>query len=62
MLLSHALAEARARGLTSVWLETGSSDEFAAARRLYERAGFVLTGPFGDYTEDPFSVFMTLTL
>jgi putative acetyltransferase len=62
MLLNHALAQARARGLTSVWLETGSTAEFLAARRLYESVGFVETGPFGEYTDDPFSVFMTLTL
>ena len=61
-LLDHALAQARARGLTSVWLETGSTDEFLAAHRLYESAGFVRTGPFEDYADDPFSVFMTLTL
>lgn len=62
MLLRHALAQARARGLASVWLETGSSGEFLAAQRLYESEGFTRTGPFGDYTDDPFSVFMTLTL
>lgn len=58
-LLEHLVAEARARGMTSLWLETGSSPAFEPALRLYERAGFVRTGPFGDYTDDPFSVFLT---
>lgn len=58
-LLDHLVAEARARGMTSLWMETGSSPAFEPALRLYERAGFVRTGPFGDYTDDPFSVFLT---
>jgi len=33
--------------------------EFEPARQLYARAGFTVCGPFGDYTDDPNSVFMT---
>jgi len=29
---------------------------------LYAAEGFVECGPFGDYVDDPFSVFMTLDL
>ena len=29
---------------------------------LYERFGFVMCGPFADYVDDPWSVFMTLEL
>jgi len=58
-ILDHLLAEARARGLRSVWLETGSSPPFLPALRLYESAGFRRCGPFGEYREDPFSLFMT---
>lgn len=61
-ILEHLVAEAKARGLTSLWLETGSTEPFAPALRLYERAGFVRCGPFGSYTHDPFSVFMTRTI
>ena len=61
-MLRHLLAEARARGMRTLWLETGSTDDFVPARRLYASEGFVETGPFGDYPENPFSVFMTLTL
>lgn len=35
---------------------------FAPARGLYARFGFMLCGPFGDYIEDPNSVFMTREL
>src|SRR6187402_2406423 len=34
-LLRHILTEARARGMTSLWLETGTSEDFLPAQRLY---------------------------
>jgi putative acetyltransferase len=43
-------------------LETGSWAYFAPARALYERHGFVECAPFGEYREDPNSVFMTVVL
>jgi putative acetyltransferase len=58
-ILEHILAEARARRMRSLWLETGSGPAFISALRLYERAGFERCGPFDRYVEDPFSVFMT---
>lgn len=58
-MLEHLIAEARARGLETLWLETGSVEAFVPALKLYESAGFVRCGPFDDYTDDPFSVFMT---
>jgi putative acetyltransferase len=61
-MLVHILAEARQRGMTSLWLETGSAPAFVPAISLYESAGFVRCGPFGDYVDDPFSVFMTRSL
>ena len=50
------------RGLTSLWLETGSSEAFTPAIRLYESAGFARCGPFDGYVENPFSIFMTRPL
>jgi putative acetyltransferase len=61
-MLRHLVAEARSRGMTTLWLETGSPDDFIPARRLYESEGFVECGPFGDYPANPFSVFMTRAL
>src|SRR3954467_15369927 len=61
-LVAHLLAESRHRGCSAVYLETGSQDFFAPARRLYARAGFEETSPFGDYSLDPYSVFMVLQL
>jgi putative acetyltransferase len=61
-MLAHIEKEAMRRGYTSLKLETGAMSEFAAGRALYERSGFVRCGPFGEYTGDPNSVFMTKTL
>ncbi|EPD85096.1 hypothetical protein HMPREF1529_01709 [Microbacterium sp. oral taxon 186 str. F0373] len=58
-LLRRITAEAAASGMSSLWLETGTTEEFAAARHLYASEGFVVCGPFGDYAPDPFSTFMT---
>jgi putative acetyltransferase len=61
-ILRHIVAEAQRRGMTTLWLETGTPDDFLAARRLYESEGFAECGAFGDYPENPFSVFMTREL
>ena len=61
-LLRRILETARARGMRRLSLETGSWAYFLPARALYARHGFVECGPFGEYREDPNSVFMTLDL
>lgn len=61
-MLHHILTQARVRGYKRVSLETGSTDPFAAALRLYEREGFVPCGPFGGYLQTPFTRFFTRTL
>ena len=61
-VIAHLVDLARARGYARVSLETGSQDAFAPARALYERAGFVVCGPFADYPDSANSVFMTRRL
>jgi len=61
-MLDHILRKARARGYTRLSLETGSMDGFKPSRTLYQSSGFAICPPFGDYVEDPNSVFMSLTL
>lgn len=61
-LLEHIVAHARACGYRRVSLETGTTEEFLAARRLYAKAGFVPCGEFGDYRASPYNTFMTLAL
>ncbi|MGI6878965.1 GNAT family N-acetyltransferase [Microbacterium sp. gxy059] len=62
LILRHALAAAREAGHRTVLLETGTADEFAAARRLYASEGFVPRGAFGEYADNPLSLFMELDL
>ncbi len=61
-LLEALMAEARAKGMTRLSLETGSAEAFAPARALYTRFGFEFCSPFGDYRLDPLSVFMSRVL
>jgi len=58
-ILGHLIEEAARRAYQRLNLETGATPEFAPARALYLRHGFEYCGPFGDYRDDPNSVFMT---
>ncbi len=61
-ILTHIIAVARARNYERLSLETGSMEAFTPAQKLYESFGFARCGPFGEYVEDPNSVFMTMRL
>lgn len=62
LLMRHILEEARHRAYRRLSLETGSAQAFAPAHNLYASFGFEVCGPFADYVEDRYSVFMTRTL
>ena len=49
-------AQARAAGCTVFTLETGPYQP--EALRFYARHGYLRRGPYGDYPDDPLSVFM----
>lgn len=55
-LLACLEAAARDRGCRAFALETGFRQPEAI--RFYEQAGYVPCGPFGDYIDDPNSIFM----
>lgn len=61
-LLFHITKLAKDRGYTRLSLETHPGEDYAPARKLYERFGFDYCGPFGDYKEHPYSVFMTKSI
>ncbi len=61
-LMEHIIGEAKRRNFRRLSLETGSSDDFKAAQRLYAKFGFKHCPPFVGYVEDPNSAFMTLEL
>ncbi|WP_028101478.1 GNAT family N-acetyltransferase [Pseudoduganella violaceinigra] len=55
-LLGLLETQAQARGCRQFMLETGPAQ--AAAIGLYQRLGYRVRGPYGDYGADPLSVFM----
>ena len=59
VLVDHILNVAEERGYTKLSLETGSGPAFEPAHALYLKHGFDFCGPFGGYTNDTFSRFMT---
>lgn len=61
-MLTHIVAEARARGYRRLSLETGAMPAFLPARALYESFGFAYCGPFQGYSPDPNSIFMSKDL
>ena len=61
-ILAHIVEVARSRSYERLSLETGSMEAFKPAQALYESFGFSFCGPFGDYADDPNSVFMTMRL
>jgi len=58
-LLGMLETEALARGCRQFMLETGPSQPEAIG--LYRRLGYSVRGPYGDYRDDPLSVFMEKT-
>ena len=61
-MLDHLVAEAEARGMTWLGLETGRPEEFAPAHALYAANGFAECPAFGDYVSDDFSLCMSREL
>ena len=61
-MLRHIIAAGRGAGMSRLSLETGSWHYFRPAHALYRGEGFVDCPPFGDYEDDPNSVFLTLDL
>jgi putative acetyltransferase len=62
VVLETIVHHARLRGLSKLYLETGTTPDFEAATALYRRNGFEDCGPFADYKPDAFSHFMVKSL
>jgi putative acetyltransferase len=59
-MLDHLADYARAHGAVALRLETGIYED--AAIGLYQSFGFRRRGPFGEYREDPFSLYFEKAL
>lgn len=63
LLLDRLIAEARAKGLRRLSLETGTADHFAPALALYRSRGFRDGAAFADYPVDsPHNCYLHLEL
>lgn len=58
-LLEHIIKQANIRSYKRLSLETGTMNAFLPAQKLYQQFGFLECEPFGNYKEDPYSMFMT---
>src|ERR1700761_9276142 len=54
LLVDHIIAQAKARGVTRLSLETGNSPPFQPALALYRKRGFVDGEAFSDYQPNGF--------
>ena len=61
-MVDYLLAFAVASNYKRASLETGTMDAFAPARALYAKAGFVPCEPFAQYTDNPYSICLTIGL
>jgi len=61
-LLEHIMKQANIRSYKRLSLETGTMDAFLPAHKLYQQFGFQECQPFGNYKEDPYSMFMTKSI
>ena len=62
LMVAYIIEQARARGYERLSLETGSNEPYAPARGLYTKFSFEKCGPFSDYKDGTFSLFMKLDL
>jgi putative acetyltransferase len=61
-LLDHIIKQSNIRSYKKLSLETGTMNAFLPAQQLYQQFGFQESKPFGNYKEDPYSMFMTKVL
>ncbi len=59
-MLEHLMKYAKQHGVKQLRLETGIHQ--IPAIKLYEKVGFQRCGPFGEYRDDPVSVYMEMEL
>ena len=58
-VINHLINEAKKLKIKRLSIETGSSDFFIPARKLFKKTGFTVCEPFAQYKEDINSVYLT---
>ena len=58
-VINHLISEAKKLNIKRLSIETGASDFFIPARKLFRKTGFDVCEPFAHYKEDINSVYLT---
>ena len=61
-VINHLINEAKKLNITRLSIETGASDFFKPAKKLFKQCGFETCKPFAHYKEDINSVYLTKIL
>ena len=61
-IINHLIEEAKKLNITRISIETGASDFFTPARKLFDKCGFKPCPPFAHYKEDINSLYLTKLL
>jgi putative acetyltransferase len=61
-VVNHLINEAKKLDIKKLSLETGAGTFFLAARKLFDKCGFVTCEPFSNYKNDIHSVYMVMQI
>ena len=61
-VINHLINEAKKLKIKRLSIETGAGDFFLPARKLFEKTGFTVCGPFAHYKKDVNSVYLTMLI
>ena len=59
---TYLINEAKKLKIKRLSIETGAGDFFLPARKLFEKTGFTVCGPFAHYKKDVNSVYLTMLI
>ena len=61
-VINHLIKEAKKLKIKRLSIETGASDFFIPARKLFKKTGFTVCEPFAHYKKDINSVYLTMLI
>ena len=61
-VINHLISEAKKLNIKRLSIETGASEFFIPARKLFKKTGFTICEPFAHYKEDINSVYLTMLI
>ena len=61
-VINHLINEAKKLKIKRLSIETGASDFFIPARKLFKKTGFIVCEPFAHYKKDINSVYLSMLI